>query len=127
MRLQKNGEHYDPCEQLSSNTQGAVMQLPTALPWDTSVIVRPLKSNSPFGFFFLTVMSLVCSLSLHNLMIQGFGSNTGLHSPTLSSIPCYLFSPQATVPLIPTLYVRPCCVLLGLKKTKLQHDEMGYI
>lgn len=50
MCLQKNGRQYDLCEQLSSDMHGAVTQLCTALSWDISVPVRPLKSNTPLVF-----------------------------------------------------------------------------
>lgn len=43
LHLQKNSDLRDLCEQLSSDTQRAVTQLATTLPWDTSVTVRPAQ------------------------------------------------------------------------------------
>lgn len=98
--LQENGQDCDLCKQVSANIQGLVTQLPTALLRDASVTVRSLKGHIPLVFFFLTVISMVYSLSLHNLMIQDFGSNSGLCSPILLSIHCYTFCPQATYSLV---------------------------
>lgn len=89
------------CEQVSADMHGLVTRLPAALPRGASVTVRPHRGNIPLFVFFSSshFVSMVCSLSLHNLMIVGFGSNSGLCSPILSSIPCYsLLSLSYNVP-----------------------------